>query len=238
MLTERSKETRPDTKRPLILMVSDGTLVPPIWEYTQGIDCPVHIALVVSNKGNSKGLEFAAARGIKTAVLEWNRERESRWEFSSRTGQFVCDALPESAKTDGQYLVVAAGWPVIMTKEFLQWFGSGRVINLHRGLVSKDPQDTELAIEGKRIKIVRGLYGMEMCKAVLNQKLEWTGSSVHFMTEDVDVGKVILHGIFPVEEGDTVESLNEKIYREECKLVPKAIDIVVRGVRVLDTSCG
>lgn len=231
MSKEQDKEQELQSKIPLVVMVRDGTLVPSIWEYTQAeVDCPAQIALIVSNKKNSKGFEFARARGIKTAVLAWDQESESREEFSKRAGDFIWRSLPEQARQTGRYLVVAAGWPVIMTGEFLQCFKSGRVINLHRGLVSENPQHTDVVIDGKRIKLVHGLYGMEMCKAVLEQKLEWTGSSIHFMTDKVDVGEVILHGIFPVEEGNTLESLNEKIYKKECEILPQAIDLAVQNL--------
>ncbi len=62
-----------------------------------------------------------------------------------------------------------------------------------------------------------------------------SGCTVHFVTEGVDEGPIILQVAVPVNEGDTVESLSARILKEEHRIYPEAIQLYAEGrLRVQD----
>ncbi len=58
-----------------------------------------------------------------------------------------------------------------------------------------------------------------------------TGATVHFVNEIPDGGQILLQKAVPVEEGDTPESLQERVMREcEWKLLPAATEMIAREI--------
>ena len=101
-------------------------------------------------------------------------------------------------------LVVMAGWMRIVSKKFCEAY-PGQIINLHPSLLPK----------------YKGLYAVE--KALKNGD-EVTGCTVHFVTEELDSGKIIKQQEVPILPGDTVESLQRAIQQAEHHLLPLVIN--------------
>ena len=101
-------------------------------------------------------------------------------------------------------LVVMAGWMRIVSKKFCDAF-AGRLINLHPSLLPK----------------YKGLGAVE--QALKSGDTE-TGCSVHWVTEQLDSGKVIKQQTVPILPGDTVESLQRAIQQAEHYLLPLVIN--------------
>jgi len=70
----------------------------------------------------------------------------------------------------------------------------------------------------------RGYYGIKVHEAALKKGVKITGATVHFVTKDVDGGKIIAQKAVEVCEGDTPESLQQRVMREaEWLILPQAI---------------
>jgi phosphoribosylglycinamide formyltransferase 1 len=106
-------------------------------------------------------------------------------------------------------LVVSAGFMRILSPVFVEPF-SGRLINLHPALLPEFP-------------------GAHAVRDALAAGVKQTGSTVHFVDEQVDHGPTILQESVPVEEGDTEEGLHERIKAVEHRLLPNACRLILEG---------
>ena len=101
-------------------------------------------------------------------------------------------------------LVVLAGWMKILSPKFIQSFPN-QIINLHPSLLPKS----------------KGLNAVERA---LNSGDECTGASVHYVTEELDSGDIIIQGEVPILPDDSVESLTRAINLKEYEILPVAIN--------------
>jgi phosphoribosylglycinamide formyltransferase-1 len=101
-------------------------------------------------------------------------------------------------------LVVLAGYMRILSSDFVQKL-DGTVINIHPSLLPSFP-------------------GLRTHAAALRCGVKWHGASVHFVTEDLDVGPIIAQGIVPVYLEDTELTLADRVSRIEHVIYPKVIE--------------
>lgn len=106
-------------------------------------------------------------------------------------------------------LIVLAGFLWIFPSEILNEFPH-KVINLHPALLPK--------FGGK------GMYGMNVHRAVVEKKEVKTGITIHYVTEKYDEGEVIFQATTPVEPVDTPEDIAKKIHQLEYEYLPKVIE--------------
>ncbi len=207
----------------LVVMVSDGTKLPAIWQYTQKPNSRSRLALIISNKENSKCFDFAKQHNIPTFPIIWEKEKgESRQQFSNKVGKFIASRV-------GNYLIISAGWPYVLTKEFIQQFLPNKIINLHPGLLPDNPNDNEIVLgNGEKIPALKNVYSMKAFEETLKRGLKWTGVTVHFLTEEVDSGPVILRQEVPVLKSDTIHTLADRVHNVEDEILPRAIDILIK----------
>jgi phosphoribosylglycinamide formyltransferase-1 len=71
--------------------------------------------------------------------------------------------------------------------------------------------------------------GLDAQHQALDHGVKFSGCTVHFVDEHLDAGPIILQAVVPVEDGDTVESLSERILREEHRIYSEAVAIVLSG---------
>lgn len=164
------------------------------------------IVIVVSNKADAYGLIRAKEKNIPTEVLDLKdfvNQGKTRLEYDNYLGKLIKDKYNPD-------LIVLAGWMLILSKNFIKYFPY-RVINLHPSLI----QDTA----------TRGLHTTDAVLYAINHHYPVTGSTVHFITAKVDDGPVILQSKVKILPNDTVESLYARIYKEEHKILPKAVDL-------------
>ena len=109
-------------------------------------------------------------------------------------------------KWAGVDIIVLAGWMKILTKHFVDSFPR-KIINLHPSLLPK----------------YKGLHAIEQA---LNNGDEKTGCTVHYVTEELDSGEIILQGEVPIKPDDTVESLTRAVHMKEWALLPAAVDML------------
>jgi phosphoribosylglycinamide formyltransferase-1 len=125
-------------------------------------------------------------------------------------------------------LVVLAGYLRVLTPVLVNKY-AGRLMNTHPALLP--------SFGGT------GMHGENVHRAVLDYGCKVSGCTIHFVTLDVDGGPIILQKAVPVLEGDTPEMLQERVLKEEHKLLPRAVQLFALGklrldgrrVRVLET---
>lgn len=152
------------------------------------------IVAVFSNRADAFGLERARQAGIPTEAL-------SHKDFPSREGFDA--ALMARIDTYQPDLVVLAGFMRILTPAFVQHY-AGRLINIHPSLLPKYP-------------------GMHTHARALEAGDAEHGATVHFVTEGVDEGPVILQGHVPVRPDDTPETLQQRVHAIEHQIYPEAV---------------
>jgi phosphoribosylglycinamide formyltransferase 1 len=168
----------------------------------------VEIALVVSNKADAPGLQRALRHKIPAIYLPWKQPLESEAKLTSLLHLFQVD------------LIVLAGWMRILSADFLAQFPR-QVINLHPALLPDDGVGTKfITSDGAAIPVFRGLHAV---RQALNARVKVTGSTVHYVTAEVDAGPVICREEVAIEAGDTEESLHERIKAVEHRLVVEAV---------------
>jgi phosphoribosylglycinamide formyltransferase-1 len=151
------------------------------------------IAIVISDKASARGLMLANERGIETRVVE--RRGCTREEHEQ-----VIIAMLRERHVD---LVCLAGYMRLLSPCFVEAF-RGRILNIHPSLLPSFP-------------------GLDAQRQALEHGVKMSGCTVHFVDETLDGGPIILQRSVPVIEGDTVESLSERILAQEHRLYPEAV---------------
>lgn len=167
------------------------------------IDFPARnydICCVISNRPDAFGLERAHKAGIKTAVLD-HKAFASRESFDQSLMQLIDSHSPD--------LIVLAGFMRILSSGFVQHYTS-RLLNIHPSLLP--------------------LYkGTNTHQRVLDAGDKQHGVSVHFVTEELDGGPVILQAIVPVMAGDTKDTLAARVALQEHRIYPEAVSWFAQG---------
>src|SRR6266700_5650405 len=192
-----------------VLVSGSGSNLQALIDAIESKELPgVEITLVVSNKADAQGLKRALRHRIPAIYLPWKQPLESEAKLAALLHLFQVD------------LLVLAGWMRILSADFLEQFPQ-RVINLHPALLPDDGLGTTYTTQdGTAIPVFRGLHAV---RQALDAGVKVTGSSVHYVTAEVDAGPVICREEVVVEEGDTEESLHERIKRVEHRLVVEAV---------------
>ena len=110
--------------------------------------------------------------------------------------------------------IVLAGWLKIIPASFIRAF-EDRIINIHPSLIP--------AFCGE------GYYGLRVHRAVLEYGAKISGCTVHFVNEVPDGGAIIAQRAVEVEAGDTPETLQARILKEEHKLLPSCVKALCEG---------
>ena len=186
----------------------------------------VEIALVVSSKADAYGLQRALKHRLPAIYLSWGQRTVG--------AQFIAPELitPKPTMSDSETrltallrffqvdLIVLAGWMRILSAAFLEQFPQ-RVINIHPALLPDDGTGkTYTTSDGTQIPVFRGLHAVQQA---LDAGVKITGSCVHFVTPEVDAGPVICRQEVAIEEGDTEETLHERLKMEEHRLIVEAV---------------
>ena len=192
-----------------VLVSGSGSNLQALIDAIESKELPnVEIALVVSNKADALGLQRALRHKISAIYLPWKQPLKSETKLTALLHLFQVD------------LIVLAGWMRILSAGFLEQFPR-RVINLHPALLPDDVMGTTyITTDGTTIPVFRGLHAV---RQALDARVTTTGSTVHYVTAEVDAGPVICREEVAIEPGDTEESLHERIKRVEHRLIVEAV---------------
>ena len=163
------------------------------------------IACLVASKDGIGALERAKNHGIKTAVYAKKDYPELENLYKELTYFLNINRVD---------YIVLAGWLKIIPESFIKTF-KDRIINIHPSLIP--------AFCGS------GFYGLKVHQAVLDYGAKVSGCTVHFVNEIPDGGAIIAQTAVKVEEGDTAESLQQRILKEEHKLLPYCVKKLCEG---------
>jgi phosphoribosylglycinamide formyltransferase-1 len=170
------------------------------------------MSLVFSNVPNVKALERAEQHGIDAISISSKEFQGSREKYD----QEILN-LCENKKID---LICLAGYMRILTPVLIKPF-LNRMMNIHPALLPK--------FGGA------GMYGHFVHEAVIAAKEKESGATVHFVTEGVDAGPIILQGTVAVSPKDTPETLAEKVLKVEHQIYPEAVRLFCEGkIQVVD----
>ena len=151
------------------------------------------IRLVVSSRGDAYGLERAKIKGIETMVLP--------------KGDYDSALLEELKKREVEWIVLA-GFLKILSPELIRHYPR-HIVNIHPSLIP--------AFSGP------GFYGMRVHEAVYRAGVKWTGATVHFVSEVVDGGAILLQEVVPVLEADGPEEIAGKVLEVEHRILPATV---------------
>lgn len=154
------------------------------------------VVAVFSNNRSAKVLRRAHDLDVK--ALHFDRE-----------AIYGTDDVLNLLKDMNPDLIVLAGFLWIFPDKILQKFPN-KVINIHPALLPK--------YGGK------GMYGMNVHKAIHEKKEVETGISIHYVNEKYDEGEMIFQATTPIEPEDTVEDIANKIHQLEQEHFPKVIE--------------
>jgi phosphoribosylglycinamide formyltransferase-1 len=158
------------------------------------------IACVISDRKDAQALVRAERHGIKGIFLD-PAEHESRESYDQE--------LVECLRGHGVELVCLAGFMRILSPLFVQAFPQ-RILNIHPSLLPSFP-------------------GLKVQRKALEHGVKFSGCTVHFVTEEVDAGPIIIQASVPVLDDDTEDSLSRRILAEEHKIYPQAIQWIAEG---------
>ncbi|MEH6811613.1 MAG: phosphoribosylglycinamide formyltransferase [Motiliproteus sp.] len=185
---------QPHIPQIVVLISGSGSNLQAIIDNVDSGEIEANIAAVISNRPGVKGLERAAQAGIATHVLD-HKEHESREAFDAAMIRQIDELQPD--------LIVLAGFMRILTSDFVRRY-EGRMLNIHPSLLPK----------------YRGLHTHQRA---LDAGDSEHGVTVHFVTEELDGGPLILQAIVPISEGDSAEDLAGRVLVQEHLIYPMAI---------------
>lgn len=181
-------------KRIVIFASGSGTNAEAIMQHTKGFPT-IEVALVVCNKPGAGVLERAERFGVPTILIE-------------REGFYKTPALLDSLKEVEADLIVLAGFLWMIPPYLINAYPT-QIINIHPALLP--------AYGGK------GMYGMNVHKAVIAAEEVETGITIHYVNEVYDDGEILFQATCPVYRDDTPELVAGRIHQLEHKHFPKVI---------------
>jgi len=178
----------------VILISGRGSNMEAIVRAAQKEAWPAKISAVISNRPDAGGLDFARSHNIPAESLD-HRQFESRQAFDAALIKLIDTYQPD--------LVVLAGFMRILTADFVQHY-EGRLLNIHPSLLPLFP-------------------GLATHEQALEAGVQEHGATVHFVTEALDHGPIVLQVSVPVVSGDTPDTLAQRVLKQEHIIYPRAV---------------
>ena len=159
------------------------------------------IAVVISDQADAYALERARKHGIPAVTVSAKGYKDRREEYDA--------LLVKEMRERNIDLVCLAGFMRIITPVLLRAFPS-RVLNIHPSLLPAFP-------------------GLHVQKKALKHGVKFSGCTVHFVDEGMDTGPIIIQAVVPILDGDTEDSLSERILKQEHRIYSRAIQLFAEG---------
>lgn len=182
-------------KRIAVLISGSGSNLQAIMDAIDSGRINGQIVQVISNKACAYGLERATKAGIPTTHID-HKAFASREMFDDEVRQCI-----DAHQAD---LVILAGFMRILSPAFVQHF-SGRMLNIHPSLLPK----------------YKGLHTHKRALAAGDKE---HGCTVHFVTEELDGGPLLVQAVVPIVTEDNEESLQNRVHKREHVAYPLAVE--------------
>jgi phosphoribosylglycinamide formyltransferase-1 len=186
--------------RAAILISGSGSNLQAFIDQVARRELDLDIVRVVSNVSDAFGLTRAAQAGIETRCLP-HRQFLDRTSFDR--------ALAAELELAEPQLLILAGFMRILSPWFVAQY-AGRILNIHPALLPAYP-------------------GLNTHQRVLDAGEQWHGSTVHFVTEELDGGPGILQGRLRVTPGESATDLAQRVQAVEHRIYPEAAAMFASG---------
>ncbi|MDG9853135.1 phosphoribosylglycinamide formyltransferase [Pseudomonas nitroreducens] len=184
----------------VVLISGSGSNLQALIDSLAGADTPAVIRAVISNRADAYGLERARKTGIETRFLD-HKAYADRESFDA--------ALIQAIDGFDADLVLLAGFMRILSADFVRHY-QGRLLNIHPSLLPK-------------------YKGLHTHQRALEAGDAEHGCSVHFVTEELDGGPLVVQAAIPVESDDTPETLAQRVHVQEHVIYPLAMRWFAEG---------
>lgn len=154
------------------------------------------VVVVISNRADARGLVLAKRRGLNALFLD--PEGKSREDYDREIVKLL--------KANGVDFVLLAGYMRILSPYFVKSF-KDRILNIHPSLLPS----------------FRGLHAQ---RQAVESGVKFSGATVHFVTDKLDDGPIIVQSVVPVFSNDDEDSLSERILKTEHKIYPLAVKLL------------
>lgn len=207
-MPERNNDTTREHPSPKInpminivaLISGNGSNLQAIIDTTRHEKPPLNICAVISNHPEAYGLVRARRAGVHTEILD-HTTFPDRAAFDAALHSLLDRFNPQ--------LVILAGYMLILDETIVTHY-HGRMLNIHPSLLPN-------------------LRGLNTHQRALDQKIPEHGASVHFVTQELDGGPVIIQARVPVLPGDSAEKLATRVLKQEHIIYPKAVRWFTQG---------
>ncbi|MCS0352473.1 phosphoribosylglycinamide formyltransferase [Vibrio ordalii] len=184
----------------VVLVSGNGTNLQAILDACETKIKDGKVTAVFSNKATAYGLERAKKAGAAAVHIDPNAF-DTRDAFDAVLMEKIDQYAPD--------LIILAGYMRILSCEFVRHY-LGRMLNIHPSLLPKYP-------------------GLNTYQRAIHAGDEEHGTSVHFVTEQLDGGPVILQAKVPIFDEDTVEILTQRVQAQEYRIYPLVAQWFVEG---------
>ncbi len=186
--------------RVAILISGNGTNLQAFIDAINEGSLAVEIVVVLSNRPDAYGLTRARDANIPTECVQ-NENYPGRAAFD--------EAMASTLERHKPDLLILAGFMRVLTSTFVKRF-EGRILNIHPALLPN-------------------YRGLNTHQRAIDAGEKWHGSTVHFVTEELDAGPMILQGRVPVLSDDTASLLSARVQALEHKIYPEAAALFASG---------
>lgn len=178
----------------VVLISGSGSNLQAIIDAISRKEIVADIAAVISNRPDVRGIERARQANINTIIIDHTKFNK-REEFDAALIQQVAILNPD--------LVVLAGFMRILNEKFIEQY-QGRILNIHPSLLPE-------------------LKGLNTHRRAIETGKTIHGASVHFVSNELDSGPVVIQAEVPVLSNDSEAALAERVLEQEHIIYPLAI---------------
>ena len=186
-------------KRIVVFASGTGSNFKNIKKYIDKDQIQGKIVLLVSNNSQCGAIDFAKSNNIDYKIinnLRYEDEKNKNKEY---------ELVLNSYKTD---LILLAGFIKKIPKNIISIY-KNKIMNIHPSLLPKYGGG--------------GYFGMNVHRAVIKNREQITGVTIHFINEKYDKGPIIMQQHIKVNDSDTPETLSSRVLKIEHKIYPKAV---------------
>ena len=190
--------------RVAVLASGRGSNLQAVIDAIEAGQVPAQIVCVISNKKEAVALERARKHGLKDLFVDpkpFAGRPDSREAYDR--------ALLEILQQHEVELVLLAGYMKIVTTVLVDAYAN-RMMNIHPSLLPSFP-------------------GLDVQKKAIEWGCKLAGCTVHFVTEGVDEGPIVIQSAVPILDDDTPETLAARILVQEHRIYPRAVQLFAEG---------
>jgi phosphoribosylglycinamide formyltransferase-1 len=196
---------KPSAKNIVVLISGTGSNMLAIADAAHGeqwlAKFGAQIACVISSKPGAEGLVAAQALGLATHALDHSA-------FATR--EAFEEALMRVIDSYGPAVVVLAGFMRILTPAFVAHYAQ-RLINIHPSLLPAFP-------------------GLNTHQRAIDAGCKVAGATVHFVTSELDLGRILAQAVVPVLPEDSAAELSARVLSQEHLLLPQALRSLLQAL--------